>query len=335
MSQPLCAAIYGTGSHLPAKVMANADFEKFLDTSDEWITSRTGIKNRRVTESEAATSDLCVAAARQAIADAEVALEEIDLVLVATASPDYFSMPSCACIVQNKLGLSETVCGAVDMVAACSGFIYCLATAKAFVETGIKRCVLVIGGEALSRLTDYQDRGTCILFGDGAGAAVVGPQRTRGKSHRIGEVTMHAKGSGCNLLVMPGGGSKNPATTETVAKRMHYIRMDGREVFKFGVTTMIGIIDGILKRHNWTANDLGLIVPHQANTRIIDAAVDRLNLPPELFFQNLSDYGNTSAGTIPIALDEAAKSGRIPEGKPVLLVGFGGGLTWGSAVLYW
>lgn len=335
MAELLRAAVYGTGSYLPEKKMTNADFEKFLDTSDEWIVSRTGIKTRRIAAPEQATSDLCLEAAKQALDNAGVAATDLDLIITATATPDCFSMPAAACNVQHRLGISAGGCGAVDLTAACTGFVYALATAKAHVENGTCRRVLALGGETLSRVTDYQDRGTCILFGDGAGAAVVGPQRTDGSSHPIGEVSLHADGSGGELLKLPAGGSRHPASAETVAKRQHFLKMEGREIFRFGVTKMIEMISGIMERHGWAAEDLGLIVPHQANSRIIDAAVHRLKLPPELFFQNLAEYGNTSAATIPIALDEAARQGRIPAGKPVLLIAFGGGLTWGHIVIEW
>ena len=334
MSALQTAAIYGTGAYVPEKVLSNDDFAKTLDTSDEWITSRTGIKQRHIAADGEFTSDLCVHASRAALDNAGVAAEEIDLILLGTITPDY-PFPSTACIVQDKLGLSKAKIGAFDLSAACSGFGYGLATAQAYIASGMAKRVLVIGAEVLSRIMDYTDRTTCILFGDGAGAAVVGPSRTDGPSHTILSTRMHADGSGAGLLYMPAGGSVTPATLATVAENMHKLRMGGRDVFRFGVTAVIDIISDAMARHNLSIDDIGAIIPHQANIRIIEAAVERLKLPMDKFIMNLQNYGNTSAASIPIALDEASRAGRIPAGKPVILAAFGAGLTWSSTVLQW
>lgn len=337
MSALQTAAIYGTGAYAPEKILANDDFARLykLDTGDEWITTRTGIKRRHIAADNEVTSDLCVKAARNALADAQLAPQDIDMIIVGTITPDYH-FPSTACILQEKLGLAERSVGAFDLSAACSGFGYGIATAQAYVGSGMCRHVLVVGAEILSRIMDYTDRATCILFGDGAGAAIVGPTRTNGPSHEILSTRMHADGKGACLLSLPGGGSARPVSAASVAEKLHFLRMGaGKEVFRFGVTVVIEMLTDVMARHNLKAEDIGAIIPHQANVRIIEAAAERLKLPMDKFFMNLQEYGNTSAASIPLALNEAARAGKIPAGKPVILVAFGAGLTWSSVVLKW
>lgn len=336
MSALQAAAIYGTGAYLPEKILANDDFARVykLETGDEWITTRTGIKRRRVAADDQATSDLCFNAARAALENAGLAASDLDMILVGTITPDY-PFPSAACILQEKLGQSARGMGAFDISAACSGFGYGLATAQAYVSSGLCRHVLVVGAEILSRILDYTDRTTCILFGDGAGAAIVGPERTNGPSHKILSARIHADGRGVCLLNMPAGGSLRPPNAATVAEKLHYLRMGGKDVFKFGVSVLVDMLNDVMARHNLTSDDIGMIIPHQANIRIIESAADRLKIPLEKFFMNLQEYGNTSAASIPIALDEAARAGKLPKGKPVVLLAFGAGLTWSSVVVEW
>lgn len=337
MSALQTAAIYGTGAYVPEKIFSNDDFARVynLDTGDEWITTRTGIKRRRVAADNQSTSDLCLVAARNAIENAQISATDLDMILVGTITPD-FPFPSTACILQDKLGLSSRGIGAMDISAACSGFGYGISTAQAFVASGVYRHVLVVGAEILSRILDFTDRTTCILFGDGAGAAVIGPDRKDGPSHKILSTRMYADGSGAELLKLPGGGSALPTCAASVAEKQHYLRMSGgKEVFRFGVTAVVDMLKDVMARHNLTTDDIGLIIPHQANIRIIEAAAERLKIPMDRFFMNLQEYGNTSAASIPIALDEAARAGHIPAGKPVILMAFGAGLTWSSVVLQW
>ncbi|HYG74789.1 MAG TPA: beta-ketoacyl-ACP synthase III [Planctomycetota bacterium] len=328
------AAIYGTGAYTPKKTLTNLDFSKTLDTSDEWITTRTGIKERRIAAPEEATSDLCLHAARAAIADSQLKPEDIDLIVVGTITPDY-PFPSTACVLQNKLGLAESKCGAFDLSAACSGFLYALSTAQAYIGAGMAKNVLVCGAEIISRLMDYSDRTTCILFGDGAGAVVMGPPRENGPSHTILSTRIYADGRGATLLNIPAGGSLRPNTRETLEEKLNFVRLDGREVFRFGVITAVDLIKDAMERHNLKREDIGAIVPHQANIRIIEAAAERLDLPLDLFITNLQMYGNTSAASVPIALDEASRAGRLKKGKPIITLAFGAGLTWTSAVIQW
>jgi len=326
------AAILGTGSYVPARRLSNFDFEKSLDTTDEWITTRTGIKARRIAAPEEATSDLCLKAAQAALENAGIQASDIDLIVVSTLTPDYM-MPSTACVLQKKLGLSDRGVPAFDMNAACSGFVYALATAKAYVESGQARHVLVVGAEVLSRVMNYQDRSTCILFGDGAGAAVVGAHRSG--AHRIREVKLWADGRDTESLLIPAGGTVHPATHTTVDEKMHYVRVNGKEVFRFAVSKMLGMVQELIERNGWKAEDIGRIIPHQANYRILESACERLSLPMDLFFTNLAEYGNTSAASVPLALDEAQRAGRLPAGKPVVLVAFGAGMTWACSVIEW
>jgi 3-oxoacyl-[acyl-carrier-protein] synthase-3 len=330
----ISAAIYGVGSYVPRKVLTNEDFTRTLDTSDEWITQRTGIKERHVSAPDQATSDLCAHAARAALKDAGLTPQDLDLIVVGTITPD-FPTPSTACIVQHKLGLGEKPVPCFDVSAACSGFIFALTTGAAYITAGMAGRVLVVGSEATSRIVDYTDRRTCILFGDAAGAVVLGPARTDGPSHPVLSTRLFSDGRRANLISIPAGGSARPACRETCDERLHYMRLDGREVFRFGVTKAVEMIKDAMARHDLKAADIGAVIPHQANLRIIDAAIERLDLPRELFVVNLQKYGNTSSASVPLALDEANRAGRIPKGKAVIMLAFGAGMTWASAVVQW
>lgn len=334
MAMDRVAAILGLGSYAPEHVLTNRDFEKMLDTSDDWITSRTGIKCRHVSAKGESTSDLALQAGKAALADAKIPPEDIDVVIVATFSPDYIT-PATACAVQEKLGMGPHGTAAFDINAACSGFIYGLGTAKAYVESGLASKVLLIGAEAVSRFTNYDDRATCILFGDGAGSVVVGPSDSDGPARPVREIKLWADGRGKEMIVTPAGGAVNTCTHETVDKRLHCIQMKGRDVFKFAVSRFVEMLGQIMDKYNLKGEDIGAIVPHQANVRIIDAAVNRLGLSRDLFLMNIHEYGNTSSASIPLMLDEAHRSGRLEHGKPVLLSAFGGGLTWGWAFIEW
>lgn len=321
------AGISGLGIYVPEQVLTNFDLEQMVDTSDAWIRERTGIRERRIAAREEATSDLGLRAAREALQEAGVAPEEVDLIIVATATPDML-FPATACIIQNGLGAARAA--AFDLAAGCSGFLYGLAVAAQFIANGTYRNVLVVGAEAMSRIVNWEDRTTCVLFGDGAGAALLQPVAPpRG----ILSVYLRADGSGGELLKLPAGGARLPASPETVRAGLHYVHMNGREVFKFAVRSMEEAALEALKRAGITPGELGCFIPHQANIRIIDAVAKRLNLPPEKVFVNVERYGNTSAASIPIALYEAVKSGKVKPGEAVLLVAFGAGLTWGGIVL--
>ena len=323
------AGILGTGSYVPDKIITNADLEKIVDTSDEWIVARTGIRERRIADDSQATSDLATIAAKRAMEDAGLTAEELDLILVATVTPD-MPFPSTACIVQNNLGAVNAA--AFDLEAACSGFLYALNVANQFIATGFYQKILVIGAECLSRVTNWRDRGTCILFGDGAGAAIVG--RVEDGSGFLSHY-MGADGSGGNVLNVKAGGSRMPASMDTVEQEMHYVYMDGSEVFKFAVRIMVSAAEKALDAAGLSKEDLNYMVPHQANIRIINGAAKRMGLSTDLVYSNLEKYGNMSAASIPVALDEAVKTGRIKKGDNVCLVGFGGGLTWASSVVKW
>ncbi len=323
------ASITGIGSFLPKKILSNDDLVKMLDTTDEWITKRTGIKERRIVENGAATSDLAIEASLRALDDANVLPSEIDLIITSTITPDCM-FPSTSCFIQEKIGANNA--GAFDILAACAGFIYALSIAKNFVISGTMKNVLVIGAECLSKITDYTDRSTCILFGDGAGAAVV--QRSNGKREII-TTHLYADGSQADLLTLPAGGSKLPASHETIDSHSHYIQLKGKEVFKSAVNNMVDIITKTVSENNMKIEDIDLIVPHQSNIRIIEAAMERLNLPKEKSFINIDKYGNTSSASIPIAIDEIEKGKMLKPGDIVLLVAFGGGLTWSSSIIKW
>ncbi len=331
MSSPRSTVILGTGSYAPARVLTNAELALTIDTSDEWIRTRSGILERHIAAPGEQASDMAVHAAQRAIADAKLTLADIDLLIVATITPD-LPMPATACIIQHKLGLS-TATACFDLNAACSGFIYALDTACAMIGSGRYRHALVIGVEKLSAIVDWSDRTTCVLFGDGAGAAVIGAS----DQPNIGLIgtKLGAYGDCVDMLFIPGGGSNAPATTASLVNRDHFIKMKGKEVFKYAVRGMEEAARDILEQHSIPANQIALVIPHQANLRIIEAIAQYLELPMERFFVNLDRYGNTSAASIPIALDEARRSGRIKSGDLTLLVAFGAGLTYGSALLRW
>lgn len=313
---------------MPEKVMTNHDLEKMVDTSDEWITERTGIKERRIAKPDQAASDLACEAAKRALKKAQLKVEKIDLIIVATVSGD-MPLPSTACLLQKKLGAVNAA--ATDINAACSGFIYALSIADAFIKSGKYKKILVVGAEVLSKFTDWHDRTTCVLLGDGAGAAVLAPDQGRG----ILSVDIYSDGRLWDLLHIPAGGSAMPASKETVEKRLHYIKMKGNETFKVAVRTLENLVIETLKKNNLKPSQLSLLIPHQANLRIIRATAERLGLPMERVIVNLTRYGNTSAASIPVALDEALEEGRIKEGDYIMLEAFGGGLTWGSALIKW
>jgi len=321
--------VIGTGKYVPEKILTNSDLEKMVDTNDEWIVSRTGIRERHIAAPDQATSDLAYEAAVKALETAGMTGGDLDLIIVATITPDS-SFPSTACILQDKLGAKGAA--AFDLSAACSGFVYGLATATSFIQSGMYNNALVIGADTLSRITDYTDRNTCVLFGDGAGAVILGevPEGRGFKSFDLG-----AEGAGGSLLKLEGGGSRLPASEETIANKQHYIYMNGREVFKFAVRVMGTATVDVLEKAGLDRTDVDLFVPHQANIRIIQSAMQRLELPEEKVVVNVDKYANTSAASIPLALVEAAEEGRMKEGDTVLMVGFGGGLTWGASVLVW
>ncbi len=322
-------SIAGVGSYVPSKILTNADLEKMVNTSDEWITTRTGIKERHIAAPDEYTSDLGAHAAQRAMAQAGVTAEQIDLIVVATITPD-MPFPSTAALIQRKLGAHRAA--AFDLEAACSGFIYALEVAQQFIMSRTYDTVLVVGAEKLSAIVDWQDRNTCVLFGDGAGAAIL---RNRPNAHGLLTAVMGADGRKADLLFMAGGGSRCPATTESVAARMHFLRMEGKETFKNAVQAMLTAAEEALRRCEIDISRIKLIIPHQANRRIIDAVAERLGAKQEQLFINLHKYGNTSAASVAIALDEAVQSGRVQPGDLLLLIVFGAGLTWGAAVIEW
>ncbi|MGA3144945.1 MAG: beta-ketoacyl-ACP synthase III [Verrucomicrobiota bacterium] len=322
-------SITGVGSYLPAKILTNAQLEKMVDTSDEWITTRTGIKSRRQAAKDEFTSDMAAHAAQRAMKKAGVTADQIDLIIVATITPD-MPFPATACIVQQKIGARRAA--AFDVEAACSGFIYALEIGQQFIMSRTLDTVLVIGAEKLSSITDWTDRNTCVLFGDGAGAAIL---QSRPGSHGLLTAVMGADGAKSNLIHMPGGGSRCPASVDSVAAKLHYLRMDGRETFKSAVQAMYHAAQEALRRCELDISEIKCVIPHQANRRIIDVVGERLGATPEQLFVNLDKYGNTSAASVAIALDEAVTSGKISRGDLILLVVFGSGLTWGAAVIEW
>ena len=322
-------SITGVGSYLPVKILTNAHLEKMVETSDEWIITRTGIKSRRLAAKDEFTSDLAAHAAQRAMKKAGVTADQIDLIIVATITPD-MPFPATACIVQQKIGARRAA--AFDLEAACSGFIYGLEIGQQFIMSRTYDTVLVIGAEKLSSIVDWTDRNTCVLFGDGAGAAVL---QSRPNSHGLLTAVMGADGSKGNLLHMPGGGSRCPASVDSVAAKLHYLRMDGRETFKSAVQAMYHAAQEALSRCELDISKIKCVIPHQANRRIIDAVGKRLGATPEQLFINLDRYGNTSAASVAIALDEAVSSGKIQRGDLILMMVFGAGLTWGAAVIEW
>jgi 3-oxoacyl-[acyl-carrier-protein] synthase-3 len=325
----ISVGILGTGKYVPERRLTNKELEQMVDTNDEWIVTRTGIRERRIADPSQATSDLAYEASIHALKAAGITADQLDLIIVATITPDMF-FPSTACILQEKLGAKNAA--AFDLSAACSGFIYGLTNATGLISMGMYRHVLVVGAECLSRITDYTDRNTSILFGDGAGAVVLGevPEGRGFKSFKLG-----ADGAGGDLLKMCGGGSRLPSTEQSVSDRSHFIQMSGRDVFKFAVRVMGSAAEEVLSMAGLDKADIDLLIPHQANIRIIQSALERLNLSEDKAMINLDRYGNVSAASIPLALAEAVEEGRVKEGDCLVLVGFGGGLTWGASVLIW
>ncbi|HEX5323880.1 MAG TPA: beta-ketoacyl-ACP synthase III [Capsulimonadaceae bacterium] len=322
------AGIVGTGSYVPTKIITNFDLEKRLDTSDEWIRSRTGISERRIAAPHEATSDLALAAARRALEDARIAAADLDLIIVATCTPD-MPFPATAAIVQAELGATRAA--AFDLNAVCSGFSYGLEVGAQMIAGGSFERVLVIGADIMSRTLNWDDRSTCVLFGDGAGAVVLGPVEAGGLVSSV----LGADGTGGPLLCIPAGGSREPISADKIDDCRNTMQMNGREVYKFAVQVMGEAAVQALDKCGLGPSDVALFIPHQANIRIIESAAKRLGLPSERVFVNLDRYGNTSAASIPLALDEAVRSGRVGEGDIVVTVGFGAGLTWGANVIQW
>ena len=321
--------ILGVGCYVPEKVLTNQDLEKIVDTSDEWITERTGIKQRHIAAAEEATSDLATKAALMALEDARTSPEEIDLVIVGTASSDHI-FPSTACLVQARIGAKNAA--AFDLAAGCSGFVYSLAVASQMIKSGLYKKALIIGAETLSRIMNWTDRNTCVLFGDGAGAAIVGEVE---EGYGVLGIDMGADGNGGMHLYQPAGGSRKPATPETAAANEHTIHMNGPEVFKFAIQIMGKTAKKALANANMKPEELDMLFPHQANLRIISSAAKRLKLPMDKVWVNVDKYANTSAASIPIALTEAQAAGKLTKGMNIILDGFGAGLTWAAIVLKW
>jgi len=322
-------AITGIGSYVPERVLTNADLEKIVETSDEWIITRTGIKERRMAAEGEHTSTMAVKAAHQALEQAGLAATDLDLIIVATITPD-MPFPATACLVQRELGAIKAA--AFDLEAACSGFIYAIETGRAFIASAIYENILIIGAEKLSSIIDWEDRNTCVLFGDGAGAAVL--QRRKG-ARGVLATRLGSDGTKADILAMPGGGSRRPATVDSVNERIHFLKMEGKEVFKAAVNAMTGAAKDVLERSGVGIEDIKCIIPHQANQRIINAIGERLGAREDQVFVNLQKYGNTSAASVAVALDESLKAGKIERGDKILIVAFGAGLTWGATVLEW
>ena len=321
-------SITGLGCYAPERVLTNDELAKTVETSDEWIQTRTGIKERRIAASEEATSDLCVPAAEAALADAAVTGSEIDLIIVATITPDMI-FPSTATILANRLGADNAA--AYDLSAGCTGFVYALTQGYGAISAGLARRVLVVGADTLSRFVDWEDRSTCILFGDGAGAVVL-EEVERGGFHAF---ELGADGAGTKELFVPAGGSRRPSSAETVAAREHYLKMNGREVYKFATRILVSSAESVLATAGRAVGDVDLYVPHQANVRIIEHAARRLKIEEERVFVNADRYGNTSSASIPLALRDARAGGRLKDGALVLMTGMGAGLTWGSNLMTW
>lgn len=329
--KPIKAQISGVGKYAPEKVLSNLDLEKMVDTNDEWISSRTGIKRRHIAADNETTSTMAAEAGRKAIENAGLKPEDIEMVIVASLSPDMM-FPASACLVQDILKLPKA--GTVDVSAACSGFVYAFSMAAGYIAMGLHKNVLVIGSEVMSRFVDWKDRNTCVLFGDGAGAVVLSAVDQNSPSEVI-DFILGGDGSGGDQLSLPAGGSKMPATHETVDQGMHYLKMAGNNVFKFAVRTMTDITVEILNRNNLTADKVKLVVPHQANFRINDAVRERLGMTEAQMFNNIFEYGNTSGATIPLGLAEAVEQNLLKRGDYVIFVSFGGGFTWGVSLIKW
>jgi 3-oxoacyl-[acyl-carrier-protein] synthase-3 len=326
----LKAKITGVGHFVPEKVLTNQELEKMVDTSDEWITTRTGIKERRILEKGKGSSYMGAFAAKRALEEAKMTSEELELIVVATVTPDMM-FPSTACLIQEEIGAKNA--WGVDVNGACTGFLYATAMAAQFIESGRYQKVLVVGADKMSAITDYTDRNNCVLFGDAAAAIVLEPSED--SEYGIIDFILRSDGSGQKYLYQLGGGSLNPASHETVDKKMHYIYQDGRAVFKFAVAGMADITEEIARKHLLNSDDIKLFIPHQANLRIIDAAARRIKLPPEKVMINIQKYGNTTAATIPMGLSEAYQDGQLSKGDNIIFAAFGAGFTWGSMLVRW
>ncbi|MFH0886982.1 MAG: beta-ketoacyl-ACP synthase III [bacterium] len=323
------ANIVGCGSYVPDKVLSNADLSKMVETTDEWITSRTGIRERRIAASDQGVSDLAVPAIKNALAQAKISAEDLELIVVGTCSPDYQVFPSTGCVIQDKIGAKNAA--AFDVSAACSGFIFALSIAQQYIENGTHKHVLVVGADELSKSLNWKDRGTCVLFGDGAGAVVLNPNTEYGiLSTHLGVV-----GSGGKHLLVPGGGTKRPMSQEVLDQKLNTIQMNGKEVFRFAVWAVEESLGQVLAKTKVKKEDLKLFIPHQANMRIINHAIKHMGFPKEKVYANLDRYGNTSAASIPLALDEAFRNGKIKKGDLIAACGFGAGLTYGAALIKW
>ena len=321
--------IAGTGSYVPEKVLSNADLAKMVETSDEWIQKRTGIRERRIISEGMKTSDMCIEAAKRALEAARVDPKDLDLILVGTVSGDCI-FPATACLIAHKLGATKA--GGYDLSGACTGFLMALSTGAQYVATGLYDRVLVIGAESLSRIIDYKDRNSCILFGDGAGAAVLTSLDYAGKGEIL-HSSLGMDGSQFEMIWIPGGGTRTPTTYQTVEDKLQFMRIRGREVYQFAVRKMVELVQKELARY--PGEEVGLVIPHQVNLRIIESAIERLGIPMEKVIVNIHKYGNTSAASIPVALDETIRAGKMPKGKLVVFVAFGAGLAWGSALVRW
>lgn len=328
MTKPLRAAITGLGAAIPDKVMTNADFEKILDTSDEWIAQRTGIRQRRVAGPGESTATLGIEASKRALANAGLEAGQLDLIICATITPEMV-FPATACFIQEGLGVKEIP--AFDISAACSGFIYGLTIARGLIETGLHKRILIVGAETLSRFSDYTDRTSCILFGDAAGAAVL--EGTEDLSRGVQYTVLQADGAGWDFIYVPAGGSREVTSQASLDGRRHYIKMRGRDVYKFAVEKMQWLMEDCMTRCGLSAEQIDVVIPHQVNLRIIASAAEKFNFPMEKVYINIDRYGNTSAASIPLAMDEARQAGLIKNGSTLLLVAFGAGLTWAGAVV--
>ena len=323
------ATITTTAQYLPERSLSNQELEKMVDTTNEWILSRTGIENRHLVKEGEATSDMGTHIAKKLLEKSGKSPEEIDLILVATSTPD-FPVVSTAALIQHKIGAINA--WGYDIVAACTGFVYAMETGSKLVESGRYKCVIVIGSDTMSSIIDYTDRNTCVIFGDGGGGVILEPTENE---NGVLDAILHTDGSGHKYLTVPAGGSLNPASQKTIDNKMHYVYQDGKTVFKFAVKNMADVSKQILDKNKLIGSDIKLFIPHQANKRIIDAAAKRCGIKDEQVLVNINKYGNTTAGTIPIALNEAVESGRLVEGDLLLLAAFGGGFTWGSMLIRW
>lgn len=328
MAGNLRAAITGFGAAVPKKVMTNADFEKLLDTSDEWITKRTGIKERRIVSDGETTASLAIEAAEKALTDAGVKATDLDLIICSTVTPEIM-FPATACFVQDALGATDVAC--FDLSAACSGFLYGLTVGNQFIVSGMYEKVLVIGADTLSKVSDYTDRGSCILFGDGAGAVVLEPTTEEDKG--VIYSVLHANGGGWDYIHVPGGGSRLPASKESVEQGQHFVKMRGRDVYKFAVEKMQWLLGDCMAKCGLTPDDIDLVVPHQVNVRIIKSAAEKYDFPLDKIYMNIEKYGNTSAASVPLALAEARENGLVGPGSTIMLIAFGAGLTWAGSIV--